>query len=166
MKELFPTARQVLDYYHCSKHVHEIALAQWSEMPQKALEWVEAMMAQLFLGEVESVLGSLKQIKASGKEAQKAINRLWQYLKRNQDRVKYGAYRKGGYPIGSGAIESAHRFICHVRLKRPGAWWYMKRDNGMLALRCAKYNGTFNRVFKRYVCHDQQQKFGNSAKFT
>lgn len=123
-----------------------MALAQWTREPQKALEWMEAIMARLFLGEMEGVLSSLRQMKATDKEAQKAIDRLWQYLKANQPRVKYGALRKGGYPIGSGAIESAHCFICHVRLKRPGAWWYMERGNGMLALRCAKYNGIFDRI--------------------
>jgi hypothetical protein len=72
------------------------------------------------------------------------------YLKENQGRVKYGSLRRKGYPIGSGGIESANKFISHVRLKRSGAWWYAEGANVMLALRCAKYNGTFNRVFARY----------------
>ena len=43
---------------------------------------------------------------------------------------------------------------CHVRLKRSGAWWYEESSNQMLALRCAKYNGTFEQVCTR----DQHQK--------
>jgi hypothetical protein len=46
--------------------------------------------------------------------------------------------------MGSGGIESANKFICHVRLKRSGAWWYVNHANQRLALRCAKYNGTFD----------------------
>ena len=65
-------------------------------------------------------------------------------------RVKYGSLRRKGYPLGSGGIESANKFISHVRMKRSGAWWYVERANGMLALRCAKYNGTFSRVFALY----------------
>ena len=38
----------------------------------------------------------------------------------------------------------------HVRLKRSGAWWYEANSNQMLALRCAKYNGTLAQVFVRY----------------
>ena len=38
----------------------------------------------------------------------------------------------------------------HVRLKRSGAWWYEVNSNQMLALRCAKYNGTLDQVFVRY----------------
>jgi hypothetical protein len=36
------------------------------------------------------------------------------------------------------------------QLKRSGAWWYVTNADQMLALRCAKYNGTFDRVFDRY----------------
>jgi hypothetical protein len=54
--------------------------------------------------------------------------------------------RRGGYPLGSGGIESSNKFICYVRLKRSGTWWYELHSNQMLALRCAKYNGIFNQV--------------------
>lgn len=43
--------------------------------------------------------------------------------------------------MGSGGIESSNKTICHVRLKRSGAWWYIEKADHMLALRCAKYNG-------------------------
>lgn len=53
---------------------------------------------------------------------------------------------KGGYPIGSGGIESANKFICHTRLKRSGAWWVKETGNEMLRIRCALYNGTYDKV--------------------
>ncbi len=83
-------------------------------------------------------------------EAAEEIRKLLGYLRENQGRVKYCSLRRKGYPLGSGGIESANKFISHVRLKRSGAWWYLERANMMLALRCAKYNGTFSRVFELY----------------
>jgi hypothetical protein len=47
-------------------------------------------------------------------------------------------------------MESSNKFMCHVQLKRSGAGWYEANSNKMLALRCAKYNGTLDRVFMRY----------------
>jgi hypothetical protein len=41
-------------------------------------------------------------------------------------------------------------FICHVRMKRSGAWWYGINGNTMLRLYCAFYNETFDEVFARY----------------
>ena len=59
------------------------------------------------------------------------------YLTANKDRFNYHGARRGGYAIGSGGIESANKFICHVRIKRSGAWWLVANCNNMLKLRCA-----------------------------
>jgi hypothetical protein len=60
--------------------------------------------------------------------------------------INYGSLKRGGYHIGSGGIESSNKFISNVRLKRSGAWWYPTNANNILKLRCAKYNGTFDRI--------------------
>lgn len=150
VKELFPTAVQILDYYHLSERLHKAALAQFCDDPLKEREWVEATKARLFFGFWDWVLLDLEGMEPRDREAAEEVRKLLGYLKENQGRVKYGSLRRKGYPIGSGGIESANKFISHVRLKRSGAWWYAERANVMLALRCAKYNGTFNRVFARY----------------
>jgi hypothetical protein len=72
------------------------------------------------------------------------------YVHEHRHRTSYGTLRRGGYPLGSGGIESANKFIAHVRLKRSGAWGYVSNSNHILALRCAKYNGTFDRVIQRH----------------
>lgn len=92
----------------------------------------------------------LRRMQPSAVKALAEIDRFLTYLQNNRHRVHYSSRRRGGYPLSSGGIESAHRFICQVRLKRSGAWWYIANGNHMLALRCAKYNGTFERVFERY----------------
>jgi Uncharacterised protein family (UPF0236) len=150
IKGLFPTAKEVLDYYHCSEHIHWVAQAPYKNQPHKALEWVEATMARLFCNEITGVLWGLQRMKPHDEEAATEIEKGLIYLENNKERLDYGSLRKGGYPIGSGGIESANKFICHVRLKRSGAWWYVANGNKMLALRCAKYNGTFDRIFDRY----------------
>lgn len=149
VKSLFPHARQVLDYYHCAEYLHEMAKAQYGTSEQ-ALEWVEATLTRLYLGKVGWVLGGLSRMQATSEEAAKAIANCWDYLNEHRDRTSYRQLRRGGYPLGSGGIESSHKFICHVRLKRSGAWWYEVNSNHMLALRCAKYNGTFDQVFTRH----------------
>jgi Uncharacterised protein family (UPF0236) len=150
VKELFPRAVQVLDYYHLSERLHRVALAQFYDDPLKEREWFEATKARLFFGCLDWVLLDLEGMKPRDEEAGEEIRKLLGYLKENQGRVKYGSLRRKGYPMGSGGIESANKFISHVRLKRSGAWWYVERANVMLALRCAKYNGTFRRVFQYY----------------
>jgi hypothetical protein len=47
-------------------------------------------------------------------------------------------------PIGSGEIESAHRYIAQQRFKRPGAWWRVKHAEYMLELRVTRRNGDWD----------------------
>ena len=149
VQAVFPQACQVLDYYHCAEYLHKVAKAQYGQTVQ-ALEWVEATLTRLYRGKVGSVLGGLRRMQPTSAEALKAIDNCWVYLNGHRGRTDYGKFRRGGYPLGSGGMESANKFICHVRLKRSGAWWYEANSNQMLALRCAKYNGTFDQVFTRY----------------
>jgi Uncharacterised protein family (UPF0236) len=153
VQALFPHACQVLDYYHCSEYLHKVAKAQYSD-PVHALEWVEATLTRLYMGKVGWVLGGLRRMQPTSEDARKAIDNCWVYLTAHRGRTHYRTFRRGGYPLGSGGMESANKFICHVRLKRSGAWWYEVNSNQMLALRCAKYNGTFPQIFTR----NQRQK--------
>jgi len=150
VKTLFPTAVQILDYYHCSEHVHKVGALQFLEDAGQEREWVEAMMARLFWGYVDWAIEGLQALQPRDSHAAEEIRRLIGFLKNSEGRLHYRAARKGGYPIGSGGIEAANKSISHVRLKRSGAWWYIEKANQMLALRCALYNGTFKRVFAAY----------------
>src|SRR5215208_5389107 len=131
------------------EYLHRVAKAHYGTSVQ-ALEWVKATMTRLDMGQVGWVLGGLRRIQASADEAEKAIANCRDYLDEYRGRTAYQKLRRGGYPLGSGGIESSNKFICHVRLKRSGAWWYEANSQHMLALRCAKYNGTLNQVFVRY----------------
>ena len=62
-------------------------------------------------------------MKPTNAQAAKEMTTLIRYLQRHQERLDDRFARKGGYPMGSGGIESANTRICHVRLKRSGAWW-------------------------------------------
>jgi hypothetical protein len=147
---LFPTAVQILDYYHCSEHVHKVGGLQFGADAVQAHEWVEAMMARLFWGYVDWAIEGLEALQPCDDQATEEIRKLIGFLRNNAKRLHYRTARKGGYPIGSGGIESANKSISHVRLKRSGAWWYLEQANHMLALRCAIYNGTFERIFEAY----------------
>jgi hypothetical protein len=52
------------------------------------------------------------------------------------------------WPIGSGEVESAHRYIPQARLKIPGACWRVESINSMLALRLLKANGWWARYWR------------------
>lgn len=156
VQSIFPDCRQVLDYFHCAQHLHDFAHIHFDQNAQ-AKEWVEQAKVRLFHNNITGVFISLNNLKCRNAEAEQARTKLVRYLKSNKTRIGYGKLRRGGYPLGSGAIESANKFICHVRLKRSGAWWKIDNANNVLKLRCAKYNAKFDDVFEIHETHNRKQ---------
>ena len=150
MSRCFPKGRQILDYYHCLEHIYKVAKAQYGEKSLQALQWVESTICRLFFAEIDNVIWGLHRMRPKNSETEEEIRKLIGYLDHNRERVHYQGDRIGGYPIGSGGIESANKFICHTRMKRSGAWWVKETGNDMLRIRCAIYNGTYDKVFEKY----------------
>lgn len=76
VQALFPHARQVLDYYHCSEYLHKMAKAQYGTSFQ-AQGWVEATITRLYMGKMGFVLAGLKRMRPTSEEATKAIDNCW-----------------------------------------------------------------------------------------
>lgn len=139
VKEYFPECRQVLDYCHCSEHLFDFAKIHFNNR-DKANEWIEQTKIRLFHNNANHVISGLKRMKCQTGEAQNSRDKLVNYLSNHKERIEYGRLRRGGYPLGSGAIESSNKFISNIRLKRSGACWKVDYANNILKLRCAKYN--------------------------
>lgn len=130
----FPQGHQVLDFYHCSEHIHQVAKAQYGEGSLQSNQWAEATLVRLSMGQTQGVIGSLKRIKPINNSAKEEIRKLIGYLEKNINRIDYFSSLEKGFPIGSGGIESANKFICHTRMKRSGAWWVKENGNAIRML--------------------------------
>ncbi len=161
--EIFPKAKQILDFYHCSEYIHAEANAQYGKGTRRAQEWVEATFTRLFHNNIDDVIRGLKIMHPASSEAEEKIKNAIGYLSKRRHQVNYGRAKRASYHIGSGAIESANKFISHVRLKRSGAWWYITNANSILKLRCAKYNGTYDTIIRKYVEADREKSYAYSS---
>jgi hypothetical protein len=54
-----------------------------------------------------------------------------------------------GLPIGSGEIESAHRYVIQKRLKLAGAWWKTDNAKRMVDLRIMRANNRWDEYWKK-----------------
>jgi hypothetical protein len=153
MVKAFPQGRQILDYYHCAEHVWKVADHLYTQGSLEAHEWAEATLVRLCLGEIKETIADLESLNPRNVQAHEEVQKLITYLNNNAHRIDYLENLDAGYAIGSGGIESANKFICHTRMKRSGAWWIVPYGNGMLRIRCAMYNGTYNHLFNQYVAN-------------
>lgn len=70
------------------------------------------------------------------------------YLSNRTDQLDYRNALENGLPIGSGEIESAHRYVIQKRLKLSGAWWKASNVNPMLSLRVVRANDEWSEYWK------------------
>lgn len=133
----FPNLTFILDRPHLKQHLYEGAEAIGLAGLERH-KWVSDKLHLIDAGDVRQVIRTLKGYRGQGKER---ITNLFKYLKRFVDAVDYDYFRAKGLPIGSGEVESAHRYIPQKRLKIPGATWHPDTVNSMLALRVIRANG-------------------------
>ena len=123
----------LLDFYHASQHLNEMAAAKkgWQEEERK--RWVKKMKKWLINGKHEEVLQDMCEM-VKGTHS-KTLRRELRYFQSHAERLSYKAARAIGLPIGSGAVESAIRRVINMRLKGPGIIWGEEGATEMLLLR-------------------------------
>ena len=72
------------------------------------------------------------------------VRKCHRYIRNRPGQFEYARALGAGLPIGSGEIESAHRYIIQKRLKIAGAWWLEDNAHKMLVLRTLRANGDWN----------------------
>jgi len=117
----FPDAIQIVDWYHACAYLTPIAEAVFSQNDQQQT-WLHKVKGWLWKGKTRKVIRACQRYLHHPSAAQ-AAQRALTYYTNNQHRMNYGSYRKKGYWIGSGTVESACKQIATARLKIAGARW-------------------------------------------
>ena len=138
VEDAYPKAVQILDYFHAMEYLNGFADAYYTDPLQKG-KWIKAMADLLNTDCVEKVIEAHVHLKATDKaiqgEAKEKLNALLSYYQNNKKRMLYGSYRKNGYLVGSGPIESANRNVIQKRLKLSGQRWTEQGAQHMACLR-------------------------------
>lgn len=131
-------AHELLDFYHASQHLWSLGEALLGK--GQAARWVEARLHQMRHGKEQKVLKEIARLKRRRGEAGKIIREEQGYFERQQGRMNYQAAADRGWPIGSGAVESACRQK-QCRFKRSGQFWTQRGFRHLCALDEARRNG-------------------------
>jgi hypothetical protein len=140
----FPDLLFILDQKHLKDQFYDTAEGIGVAAGDRP-GWVNARLDAIYCGEVERVLQALTDDNAVTPHPR--LTRFLGYLTRFADAVDYESFHNYGYPIGSGEVESAHRFVPQKRLKVPGACWHPESINPMVALRVLRANGWWDTAY-------------------
>jgi hypothetical protein len=84
------------------------------------------------------VLGALRNLPTPTAEATVKKDKVIAYLRKRRAHISYAGFRRHGYPIGSGAVESANKLVVEARLKGSGMHWARRHVTPMVALRAVE----------------------------
>jgi hypothetical protein len=129
--EHFPEALQIVDWYHATQYLWQVASAVYGEGTDLAKQWAGARLDELWEGQVEAVLHAFQVHRHAGKPVEEAIT----YYTNNRERMRYADYRARGIQIGSGAIESGCNHVIGARLKQAGMIWQVAGARAVATVR-------------------------------
>jgi len=129
----------LVDFFHACEYLGAAASACAAN---DAGAWMETQKGRLKANQAGAVLEALAPHLEAGYEG--PVADCDRYLRNRLTQLDYQGALAKGLPIGSGEIESAHRYVIQERLKLPGAWWTPTNVEAMLALRLSRANREYD----------------------
>jgi hypothetical protein len=143
----FAGARQRVDFYHVSQHLWSVAHTLHPDDAAAARAWVQPLLDKLQADASCEVITELEQLRERVEgAARETLVRETAYLQTHRERLDYGAAKKKGEPLGSGAMESTCRQY-QVRFKRTGQFWSQSGDEALMSLETFRRNGRWHLLF-------------------
>ena len=144
----------LVDFYHVCDYLSAAATAV-TNTTQAAEVWLaeqkQRLKAQRASELMQALRSHLEPTSLTDEEA--PVRQCHRYLSHRLHQLDYQSALANDLPIGSGEIESAHRYIVQQRLKRPGSWWRAANADHMLALRLNRANNRWGEYWAHGFVH-------------
>ena len=147
IESLFPRATHILDKFHAKENASKFANAVKQGKKQKAA-YAEILYKLIDEGDVDGLLQATVSYKDW--KSRNGILNFHTYVQSHRKCMNYPEYEKKGYFVGSGAIESCHRYVMQNRMKQPGQRWNIETGQGILSLKSRYESGNWEEI--RELC--------------
>jgi hypothetical protein len=137
----FPDAEFIIDWAHATEHLHTCSVAGFADT-RKAHDWYERQEKALWEGRISQVIRALNELsRRLGKPRQNSpdndprriVARNIGYFRDHQAHMDYPRYRRNGWPIGSGVVESTVKRL-GLRVKGSEKQWSLPGVEAILML--------------------------------
>ena len=135
-----PAAHEVIDWWHALDYFWRVAKGVLGEGSAAAAAWMQQRESELWRGDLPAVRGALRVMVPATDEGKALVRCALAYVDTHDKRLQYPTFRAGGYPLGSGAVESECKTLVGGRLKHGGQRWKDSGANAVLAVRCALFS--------------------------
>ena len=119
-----------IDYIHVSGYIGKAAAALHPGSPQAAGQWADGQLLRVLHGRAKAVAATLASVAAKTRSSPRTrhldltdTGKAVTYLTNNHTYMRYDKALASGWPIATGMIEGACRFVIEDRFGITGARW-------------------------------------------
>ena len=141
----------ILDFIHVLEYLWKAAHSFYAEGSDEAEKWVLERALKILKGQASNVAAGIRQSATKrklSKQKRAAADVTANYLLKYKDLLKYDEYMEKGFPIATGAIEGACRYLVKDRMDLTGARWSLKGAEAVLKHRSLQKSGDLEAYWK------------------
>jgi len=157
-----PEAVRILDWAHAAEYLSAAGRSVFGAASPTLTAWLDQQLTELKHGDPAVVLAALEAlapVTVPGPDGPHCPrDTALGYLTKRQAQIRYAEFTAAGYPIGSGAVESANKLTVQARLKGSGMHWTRAHVNPLLALRGAACSDRWDAAWTTLTAQQGQQR--------
>lgn len=131
---------------HAAGYLAQAAQASFGPGTAETSAWFATARATLRRGDADATLALLATLPESP-----ARETARHYLEQRHAMLAYARCDAEGWPVGSGAVESANKQVVEARLKGAGMHWSREHANAILALTALEASNRWETCWPRLV---------------
>ena len=150
----------IVDLVHVLEYLWAAAWCFFAEGDTAAEEWVRDRALSVLEGRAREVAsGIYRRATAEGLTTpkRKKADEAARYLKNKAPYLDYPTALASGWPIATGIIEGAVRYVVRDRMDVTGARWSVDGAEAVLKLRAIRANGDFDDYWRFHLDHERHR---------
>ena len=137
----------ILDIIHVVEYVWKAAHVFHDEGSPELACWAWTRVRDILEGKARRVAASMRRaatVAGLSPDTRKPVDTCADYLLKYAPYLHYDRYLAAGYPIATGVIEGACRYLVRDRMELTGARWRLVGAEAVLKLRALRASGDFD----------------------
>lgn len=150
----------ILDIIHVLEYLWRACWAFHKESDPAAQKWVDTQLLQVLQGRSSQVAGAIRRsatLRGLTGSERAAADDCADYLLKYKKYLQYDQYLAAGFPIATGVIEGACRYLVKDRMEVTGARWSLQGAEAVLRLRSLHASGDFEEYWRFHLEQEHQR---------
>jgi hypothetical protein len=150
----------VVDLIHVLEYLWAASHAFNPEGSPQAQRWVTKRLFALLQGKSSDVAAGIRRsatLRGLSGADRLAVDNCAHYLLKYRDYLRYDQYLSKGFPISTGVIEGACRYLVKDRMDITGAKWSLAGAEAVLKLRALRASGDFDEYWSFHEAREHER---------